>query len=229
MTHYDMQELNRKTIDFAIQQIRVGMSLTELREICEQYLLDNGADSFWYYDVGAFIFSGDETAVSISGRKYSTPNRNIQKDDIITIDLSPQNKRIWGDFARTIVIENGETVRNTDDITNPEWKNGLLFEHRLHNELKEFVNTDTTFDELYLHMNSVILENGYINCDFLGNLGHSIEKSKIRRKYIEKGNNKKLSDVRFFTFEPHISCPNSKYGYKMENIYYFENGKLKEL
>ncbi len=229
MTHYDMQELNRKTIDFAIQQIRVGMSLTELREICEQYLLANGADSFWYYDVGAFIFSGDETAVSVSGRKYSTPNRNIQKDDIITIDLSPQNKRIWGDFARTIVIENGETVRNTDDITNPEWKNGLLFEHRLHNELKEFVNTDTTFDELYRHMNSVILANGYINCDFLGNLGHSIEKSKIRRKYIEKGNNKKLSDVRFFTFEPHISHPNSKYGYKMENIYYFENGKLKEL
>ena len=31
------------------------------------------------------------------------------------------------------------------------------------------------------------------------------------------------------TFEPHISIPSSKYGFKKENIYYFENGKLVEL
>ena len=31
------------------------------------------------------------------------------------------------------------------------------------------------------------------------------------------------------TFEPHISVEGSKYGYKIENIYYFENGQLVEL
>lgn len=32
-----------------------------------------------------------------------------------------------------------------------------------------------------------------------------------------------------FTFEPHISPPNSKYGYKREDIYYFEKGKVVKL
>ncbi len=35
-----------------------------------------------------------------------------------------------------------------------------------------------------------------------------------------------LNSVDYFTFEPHISIPGSKYGYKKENIYYFRNGKL---
>ena len=48
------------------------------------------------------------------------------------------------------------------------------------------------------------------------------------RVYIEKGNMTKLGDVKYFTFEPHISFPDSKYGYKKENIYYFdENGLMK--
>lgn len=38
-----------------------------------------------------------------------------------------------------------------------------------------------------------------------------------------------IRDVKYFTFEPHISIPRSKYGFKKENIYYFENGKLVEL
>ena len=63
----------------------------------------------------------------------------------------------------------------------------------------------------------------------MGNLGHSIVKKKEDRIYIEKGNKTCLGAVSFFTFEPHISVPNSKYGYKRENIYYFENGELKEL
>lgn len=60
----------------------------------------------------------------------------------------------------------------------------------------------------------------------MGNLGHSIVKNKDERVYIEKDNPLLLSSVDYFTFEPHISSPNSKYGYKKENIYFFSNGKL---
>ncbi len=225
----DMQELNRQTMDYAKSKICVGMPLVELRELCEKFMLDNGADSFWYYNIGAFIFSGDETTVSVSGRKYKTSDKCIQKNDIVTIDLSPQCNKIWGDYARTIIVENGKVIDNINEISNGKWKNGLQTEQLLHDELIEFVNYDTTFDELYTHMNNLIKELGYVNLDFLGNLGHSIGKSKIKRKYIEKGNSKKLSDVELFTFEPHISKVNSNYGYKMENIYYFYNGRLKEL
>ena len=63
----------------------------------------------------------------------------------------------------------------------------------------------------------------------MGNLGHSIVKQKGDRIYIEKGNKISLGAVSYFTFEPHISVQDSKYGYKKENIYYFDNGVIKEL
>lgn len=73
-----------------------------------------------------------------------------------------------------------------------------------------------------------IAEKEYVNLDFMGNLGHSIVTDKKDRIYTEKGNNAKLSSVRAFTFEPHISLPGSQYGFKMENIYCFEDDKLIE-
>ena len=54
-------------------------------------------------------------------------------------------------------------------------------------------------------------------------------KDKNERVYTEKGNTQKISDVKYFTFEPHISFPDSKYGYKKENIYYFDENGLMEL
>ena len=86
-----------------------------------------------------------------------------------------------------------------------------------------------SFEELYYYINNIIEQKGYINLDFMGNLGHSIVRQKSDRVYIEKGNQIPLGDVAYFTFEPHISVPNSKYGYKRENIYYFDNGVIKEL
>lgn len=132
-------------------------------------MLELGADSFWYWDIGAFVFAGDDTTISVSGTQYKTSDRVILENDIITIE------------------------------------------------------------ELYYYMNKFIEANGYINLDFMGNLGHSIVKQKSDRIYIEKGNTSKLRDVALFTFEPHISISGSKYGYKRENIYYFEDGKIKEL
>lgn len=204
------------------------MKLLDIRKLCEQKMLELGADSFWYWDVGAFVFAGDETTVSVSGKQYVTSDRIINENDIVTIDLSPQNDNIWGDYARTIILENGVVVDKAD-VNNVEWRNGLQMEDGLHKELLEFANIETTFEELYYHINEIITENGFINLDFMGNLGHSIVKNKGDRVYIEKGNKQKLSDVDYFTFEPHISIPRTKYGYKKENIYYFEDSKLVEL
>lgn len=148
---------------------------------------------------------------------------------MLTIDLSPQWRDLWGDYARTIVLQNGRVVENLTDIRNEEWKNGLLMEEKLHAELIHFARPGVTFEQLYEHMNAFITEHGFINLDFNGNLGHSIEKYKDARIYIEKGNHKVLDEVKYFTFEPHISQPGSVYGYKKENIYYFEDGQLKEL
>lgn len=227
--YFKVQSIAKGTIDYAKEIINPGLNLVELRKMCENKIFELGADSFWYYNVGAFIFAGNETTKSVSGKDYITSNYIIKSNDIITIDLSPQIKNIWGDYARTIIIENGKVVNEISQIQNSEWKNGLLMEEKLHSELLNFATSNTTFEELYYHMNDFIKKCGYINLDFNGNLGHSIVKNKNRRIYIEKGNKKKLSEVKYFTFEPHIALPNSNYGCKKENIYYFNNDKVIEL
>lgn len=157
------------------------MSLTELRKLAEDRMFVLRADSFWYWDVGAFVFAGEETTLSVSGKNYITSERQIAENDIITVDLSPQVGDIWGDYARTIIIENGKVVDTIGGIQNNEWREGLLTEDRLHSELKRFAAPDTTFEQLYFYMNGLIAELGYVNSDFIGNLGHSIEKQKQDR------------------------------------------------
>lgn len=229
MKHSEVQQIAKRTIEFLKRQIRAGMTLPELRRIAEDKMLSLGATSFWYWDVGAFVFSGGDTVLSVSGRHYETAEKVIAENDIITVDLSPQVDNVWGDFARTIIIEDGEVVANTDKIKNAEWKHGLLAEKNLHGELLKFATPETTFEELYFYMNGLIEKYGFKNLDFMGNLGHSIASEKESRIYIEKGNRAALGSVEYFTFEPHIALPDGKYGFKRENIYYFENGKLKEL
>ena len=229
MTIHEMQNLNRTTIEYASTVIAPGMTLVQLRKLCEAYMLSHGADSFWYWDVGAFVFAGDRTAVSVSGRTYKTDDYVIKPTDIITIDLSPQNSCIWGDYARTLILENGKIVKAIEQIQNNEWREGLKMEAHLHEAMRGFVDENTTFEELFYYINDQIKVYGYVNLDFLGNLGHSIVREKSQRIYIEKGNTEKLSAVDAFTFEPHISRPGSVYGFKKENIYCFDRGELIEL
>ncbi len=229
MDYVEVQKIAKYTIKYIKANIHPGISLKEVRRLCEEKMLQLGADSFWYWDIGAFVFAGDETTVSVSGREYFTSDRIIGADDIITIDLSPQVGDTWGDYARTIIIEDGKAVQKVDRIVNNEWRDGLEMEQRLHDKMNEIITPQMTFEELYYRMNDYIKEEGYINLDFMGNLGHSIVRRKDDRIYIERGNDTKLSDVSYFTFEPHISISGSKYGYKRENIYYFDNGVIREL
>ena len=229
MTNSEVQNIAKQTMDFIKSQIKAGMSLRELRRLAESKMSELGATSFWYWDIGAFVFSGDETTLSVSGKQYNTADKIICADDIVTVDLSPQVGNIWGDFARTIIIENGVVINDINKIRNTEWKNALLMEDKLHSELLSFAKPATTFEELYLHINEVIALNGYVNLDFIGNLGHSIATHKNDRIYIEKGNTATLGSVKFFTFEPHIALKGSKYGFKKENIYCFENNRLIEV
>ena len=230
MTIHAMQELCRETMAYIGEKVCPGMPLREVRRLCEEYMLSHGADSFWYWDVGAFVFSGDETALSVSGREYKTSDRLIGVNDIITVDLSPQKACIWGDYARTIVVENGSVVSDIEKIRNEEWRSGLQMEEHLHAVMRSFVTAETTFEELYNFINREIAAQGYTNLDFLGNLGHSIVRDKKERIYTEAGNKARLSSVEAFTFEPHIARPDSKCGFKLENIYQFaSNGQLVEL
>lgn len=90
--------------------------------------------------------------------------------------------------------------------------------------MMRFVTMDTTFEQLYFQINALIGKQGYVNLDFLGNLGHSIERRLQDRQYIERGNTNKLSEAGLFTFEPHIGRPGGQFGYKREDVYAFSGG-----
>lgn len=48
----------------------------------------------------------------------------------------------------------------------------------LHEKLIEIAEPDMTFQEIYYKMNNIISDNGFINLDFMGNVGHYIVKDK---------------------------------------------------
>ena len=223
-----VQGIAKETMEYIRGAARPGMALKEVRRLCEEKMRELGADSFWYWGIGAFVFSGDETALSVSGAAYETNDRELEEDDILTVDLSPQRAGVWGDYARTIILEKGRAVEK-GEVARAEWREGLAAEDALHEALREFARPETTLEELYFHINGRIGQMGFVNLDFHGNLGHTIVRRREDRIYIEKGNGARLGEAGLFTFEPHIGAPGSKYGFKKENIYYFEGGTLREL
>lgn len=224
--HAAVQGIARETMEAARASLSPGQTLYELRAHCEHTLRELGADSFWYWGIGALVLSGEGTLLSVSGREYRTPDSVIRENDIITIDLSPERHGVWGDFARTLVIEDGAPLDDARDSTCSEWSDGIDAEHALHEKLIESAAPDMSFDELAEVMNGHIAALGYENLDFLGNLGHSIEQASSARIYLEPGNGARLDSVELFTFEPHIRARHGRYGYKHENIYRFVDGQL---
>lgn len=223
-----VQSIARETIEFLKSFIQEGISAKEIKEAAEKFMNEKGVNSFWYYGIGAFVFVGEETTTSISGRQYQVSNTKVQTNDLVTVDLSPELNGSWGDFARSFIVENGEVIE-PENSKLPEIVEGIEAENKLHQQFQNFISENTSFEEAYTKMNSLIEEFGFENLDFNKNLGHSIVKHKDDRIYIEAGNNATFKDVDLFTFEPHIRKKKGKYGFKHENIYYFENSKLKIL
>lgn len=89
-----MQQLAANTMQFIQSHIQVGQTVDQIKTLCETYMLANGAQSFWYYDVGALVFHHPDTLLSVSGREYEPAQTCIQPNDVLTIDLSPQRRRI---------------------------------------------------------------------------------------------------------------------------------------
>ena len=138
---------------------------------------------------------------------------------MVTIDLSPILGPTWGDCARSYYIESGVC---TTEPSLSEFQDGANVEVQLHQAMANFVSPETRFCELYKFGNELIHSLGFENLDFLGNLGHSIELTPSERRFIDQGCEEVLGSVRFFTFEPHIRKSGGVWGFKHEDIYYFD-------
>jgi len=183
-------------------------------------LAKHGIRETWYYDCPAFVLLGSRSCLSISGRDYVPAEEVVGPFNLVTVDLNPLRDGIWGDCARSFFIEDGAWISFP---ANPVFKQGAFVEAALHEAMQGFVNPQTTFEQLFEFANAEIKHHGFENLDYRGNVGHSIESSRDARRYIEQGNRQMLGDAGLFTFEPHIRRRGSQWGFKHENIYYFDS------
>jgi len=198
-----------------------------IAERAVELLAKAGIRQTWYYQCPALVLLGSRSCLSVSGRSYEPAEERAGEYNVVTVDLSPASDGVWGDCARTFFIEEGVC---TASPRSPEFREGTAVQQSLHEQLRAFATPDTTFDGLFRFADRAIRERGFENVDFLGNVGHSIASRLEDRCYIEAGNARRLSDVALFTFEPHIRKSGGVWGFKHENIYYFEpDGRLNEL
>lgn len=189
-----------------------------ISERAKELLLYNGISETWYYNVPAYVLLGSRSCLSISGRQYKPSNERVGERNLITVDISPKLGEVWGDCARSYIVENGVV---TNKPTSREFVAGVLIEKKLHKKMLKYVTPETKFSELYLYGNELIKNYNYENLDFLSNLGHSIEISPSDRRFIDNTTHEELGSVKFFTFEPHIKRKGGTWGFKQEDIYYF--------
>ncbi|MFD0589472.1 M24 family metallopeptidase [Paenibacillus sp. GCM10027627] len=227
-----VQSIAKSTMSEIKDIITEGISECEIVKKAEDIMRNKGIQLFWYHGIGAFVHVGKRTVLSESGKEYRPSETAVSNNDLVTVDLSPQLSHYWGDYARTFVVIDGKAVDEEaiveDAALQPttEFQHGIHIEKQLHRAFTDYATPDMTFEEVYLYMNEFIQQLDYINLDFCGNLGHTIEFDKNNRKYFELGNKMKLSEASFFTFEPHIKHKNGEYGFKREDIYYFHKREL---
>lgn len=186
-----------------------------------------GFPDTWYYNCPAFVLAGPRSCQSISGRAYVASDEPVGAHNLVTVDLSPVLNGHWGDCARSFYVEGGHV---TSTPVAPEFAAGQQFLKVLHAHMQLTVHPDMTFHELFEWTNQRITSAGFENLDFLSNVGHSIATRREDRQYIEEKNACLLRDVPFFTFEPHVRQVGGRWGFKHENIFYFNReGSLEEL
>jgi methionyl aminopeptidase len=117
----------------------------------------------------------------------------------------------------------------TADEAGPEQAAGVALEQRLHAEFVARANPDMTFADIYRQMDALVREAGYENLDLLSNYGHSLAKQVSDFVLLDEKNDRPLSSVPFFTFEPHIARRGSRFAVKLEEVYYFENDAVRML
>lgn len=178
-----------------------------------------GVSETWYYDCPALVLLGSRSCISISGRDYQPSDELVGRTNLVTIDVSPMLGKCWGDCARSFVVERG---RVTSIPSLPEFQDGTAAVRELHESMCRFARPETRFCDLYRFANDWIASTGFENIDFLNNVGHSIATSLDGRLFINEDMTEILGSVECFTFEPHIRQAGGQWGFKHEDIYYFD-------
>ncbi|MCA9014070.1 MAG: aminopeptidase P family protein [Planctomycetaceae bacterium] len=222
-----VQQVAKRTLSDLTDFISPSATEASIAAFAQARLAEMGCPETWYYTCPAFVLLGSRSCLSISGRDYIPATEPVGETNLITVDLSPCRNSIWGDCARSFVVEQGKVVSNP---ANREFQRGLEVQQKLHARFLSVTTPEMTCDELFQFVNEFIRAEGFECLDFLSNVGHSIAENLESRLFIEAGRHNSLGSVPCFTLEPHIQETGGHWGFKHENIYYFdERGQAVEL
>lgn len=200
---------------------------SSIADKAQAMLASAGYAETWYYQCPALVLLGSRSCISVSGKSYQASEEKVGQSNLITVDLSPALGNYWGDCARSFVMEDGRVTSSPQLL---EFKNGTQFLQRLHAEMQALIQPHISFGQLFEWTNMRIRESGFVNLDYRGNVGHSIATRREERQFIQANNSVRLGDVPFFSFEPFVRLKGGKWGFKHEDIFFFdESGALQLL
>ncbi len=221
------QALARDSLAAIAGCIRPGATEASLLADCRRLMDERGATGYWWFGVPAVVLAGPRLRDSVEGDVFEPAETPIGPDDMVTIDVAPEIDGIWGDCARSFFLKGGVLV--TAEEAGPEQAEGMAAEAALHRHLLEVARPEMTFQELHAEMDAQVRALGFENLDFLANYGHNIGADLHARAFIDATCALRLDSVPMFTFEPHISRPGSRLAFKYEEVYRFEDARLRVL
>lgn len=219
-----VQDAARKTLDSITQFIKPCITEADLVHQCDLLQRAEGVDGYWYKALPALVLAGDHTCLAISSTSYVPSHIPIQETDLVTIDLNPSLQGYCGDYARSYYVEGGVAHRSPQH--HEEFLAGAHAQQHLHALLMKVAHPDMSFDALYRLLHEEIERLGFEQLDYLG---HSVQKDMDRLDFIAPGVMRSLGDAGLFTLEPQLRLESGRFGFKHENIYYFQGNTLLEL
>jgi Xaa-Pro aminopeptidase len=222
-----VQDAAKSTMACLPALLSIEDSELSIAQKAHDLLRQSGFPDTWYYNCPALVLAGNRSCLSISGKQYQPSEEKIGGKNLISIDLSPAKADVWGDYSRTFAFEFGVYAEQPKTL---EYRNGLRFLTQLHEEMLHWLRPEISFHQLFQWTNVRIRESGFVNLDFRSNVGHSLESQRELRQFIQSNNHLALSAVDFFSFEPFIRLKGGQWGFKHEDIFYFNHaGKLERL
>ncbi|MEG1304735.1 MAG: M24 family metallopeptidase, partial [Oscillospiraceae bacterium] len=105
------QYIAKTAMDEIYSFIHVGVSAQKIRGVAENAMIKLGSEGWWMRGDPALVLIGDDTANSGSfDAKAQRARCTVAENDIISVDVAPSYRGMWGDFARTFFVEDAKVT-----------------------------------------------------------------------------------------------------------------------
>lgn len=199
------EEVTIKAFNEVVSSIKVGMSEKEVSDMITYAMLKNGATEPAFSNIVCFGLS------SACPHHVPSPNRKLNKNDIILIDIGAKVNGYCGDMTRTFCL--GDPDKKLASI------------HKIVYEAQKFVlnnlKAGLTCKEVDSMAREYLLAHGYKD-EFSHSLGHGIGINVHERPYVSQRSEETLKENMIISVEPGVYLEGEG-GIRIEDIVVIKN------